>query len=152
MPGRREIPQRDGDISEAVRSGQMAMFDLAARKHGLTLKRLHLETDIPEGTLRGWIAGTSMMPLDGLIKLARVPGFPNTLLSLPFEPAGKALCDAEQDEADLDDAALAAVALLNRYVAARHPASPSGIRIDHTERPDLKLAARNCADRAANAA
>jgi len=146
MANHRDIQQRDCGISDAVRSGQIAMFDLAARKHGFTIKRLSLETDIATGTLRGWIDGTSMMPLDGLVKIAAVKGFPNTLLSLPFEAAAKSVCDADQEESDIDDAALAAANLILRYVAARHPESPAGIAIGHGEKPDLKLAVANVAD------
>jgi hypothetical protein len=148
MAGRREISSRTCEISAAVTTGQVRMFDLAARKYGFTRKVLHLETGISEGTLRCWIAGTSMMPLDGFVKLAAINGFPNELLSLVLDPAGRAIVDADPDETDQDDAAIAALEYALRWARARHPDSPSGIKIDHTERPDIELAADGLVDKA----
>jgi hypothetical protein len=152
MSGRRENSSRNCEISSAVTKAQVRMFDLAERDHDLTLKVLHLETRIPLGTLRGWIAGTSMMPLDGFVKLAAIKGFPNELLSLPLDVAGKSVCDAEPEETDMDDAAISALEYALKWARARHPDSPSGIRIDHTERPDLTLAAGGLTDKAGKVA
>jgi hypothetical protein len=147
MAGKREIPTRGRGIFDAVKSAQVRMFDLAKNKHGFSLKVLHLETDIPMDTLRDWITGKSGMPLAGFVALSAIKEFPNELLSLPFEAAGRSVCDAEPEETDQDDAAVAALEYALKWARARHPSSPSGVRIDHTERPDLELAAEGLADK-----
>jgi hypothetical protein len=116
----------------------MAMFRLAERDHGLRLKILELETGVPLGSLRSYATGTTM-PVHVLLKLARV--IPAHLVNLVTEPGGKVLADAEPDEADLDDAVIAALEMALKWAKARHPKSPSGVAIDHTERPDIELAA-----------
>lgn len=150
MP-QRNISRRECEITQAVDMAQMHMFDLAYRKHGFSRKVLHLETDIPLTTLKSYEEGTSM-PVAALVKIAGVPGFPNELLSLVFEPAGKTLGDAEPDETDIDDLARAAVDVLQKYVAARHPDSPGGIRIVHNETADIKMSAAGLRDRAGKVA
>src|SRR3546814_3623559 len=73
---------------------------------------------------------------------------PNELLSLMLDVGGKVIADAEPDETDLDDLARAAVDVLQKYVAARHPESPGGVRIVHSETDDIKMSARALGDRA----
>lgn len=143
----RDIPRRDCDMSQAVTMAQMHMLDLADRKFGFTRKVLSLETGIPSTTLKSYEEGTAM-PLTAFVRIAAVKGFPNELLALVLDLSGKAIADAEAEETDIDDAARAAVEFLARYVGARHPDSSSGIKIDHTEKPDLKLAAAGMSDRA----
>ncbi|MDF0543361.1 hypothetical protein PX699_13465 [Sphingobium sp. H39-3-25] len=121
------------------------MFRLAERDHGLSLKILSLDSGIPFGTLRSYAQGTSM-PVSALAKLARI--IPNELTSLMLEPADKVLADSEPEETDLDDLARAAVDVLQKYIAARHPDSPGGIRIVHNEVADIKMAAAGLNDRA----
>jgi hypothetical protein len=140
---------RDCDISHAVEMAQTLMLDLAERKHGITRKALHLATGIPISTLKSYEEGTAM-PVTAFVKMAAV--IPNELLSLMLEPGEKAIADAEPDETDLDDLARAAVDVLQKYVAARHPDSPGGIRIVHSETADIKLAAKGIADRAGKVA
>lgn len=142
-----EIPLKPSDISDAVRREQVRMFDLANRKHGLSLKVLHAETGISTSTLSGWINGTSMMPLDGFVKIAAIKDFPNELLSLVLDVGGKSVCDAESEQGDVDDAVIAALELALTYAKARHPDSPGNIRIVHTEQPEIKMAARRVVDR-----
>jgi hypothetical protein len=124
----REIPSRNCEIAQAVEAGQMAMFRLAERDHGLRLKILELETGVPLGSLRSYATGTTM-PVHVLLKLARV--IPAHLVNLVTEPGGKVL----------DDAVIAALEMALKWAKARHPKSPSGVAIDHTERPDIELAA-----------
>jgi len=143
----RNIMRRECEIAQAVDMAQMHMFDLAYRRHGFSRKILNLETDIPLTTIKSYEEGTSM-PVSALVKIARVKGFPNELLSLLLEPADKILADAEPDETDLDNLALAAVDVLQKYVAARHPESPGSIRIVHNEAEDIKLSARGLESRA----
>jgi transcriptional regulator with XRE-family HTH domain len=146
MGGRREISSRDCEISATVER----MLRLAA-KRGFSLKVLALETGIPESTLGMYLKGTAM-PLATFARIVAVKGFPNELASLPFDGASKALVDAEPDETDLDDAAVAAAKLVLRYVEARHKESPGGIRIVHSEEPDLRLHAACVVEKAGKVA
>lgn len=116
----------------------MAMFRLADRDHGLSLKIIGLDSGIPHGTLRSYAAGTAM-PVAALLKLAQV--IPAHLINLMLDPGGKVLADAEPDETDLDDAVIAALEMTLKWAKARHPNSSSGVAIDHTERPAIELAA-----------
>jgi hypothetical protein len=136
MPGS-NISSRTCEIAQAVEAGQLAMFRLAERDHGLSLKIIQLDTGIPYGTLRSYVSGTAM-PVSALLKLAKV--IPAHLINLMLDPGGKALTDAEPDEADLDDAVIAGLELAIKWAKARHPRSSSGIAIDHTERPDIERA------------
>jgi len=52
------------------------------------------------------------------------------------------------EETDVDDAAVAALEYALEWARARHPASSSGTRIDHTEKPTVAQAGRRLADRA----
>lgn len=149
MTDRNDISARCCEITQAVEAGQLAMFRLAERDHGLSLKILALETGIPFGTLRSYAQGTTM-PVPALVKLSKV--IPNELTSLMLDPGGKVLADAEPEETDIDDLARAAVDILQRYVTARHPESPGGIRIVHNEVADIKLAAAGLQDRAGKVA
>lgn len=152
MPGSSEISLSRSEISDAVRKAQVRMLDLAARKHGITLKVIELETGISDSTSSGWATGKTGMPLDALVALATIKGFPNELLTLPFDVARKAIGDSASDDADIDDLAVAAAELLVRFAKARHRDSSSGVIIDHTERPDITLAAEGLADRAGKVA
>ena len=145
MTERNDISSRTCEIAQAVEAGQLAMFRLAERDHGLSLKILALDSGIPFGTLRSYSQGTAM-PVSALVKLSRV--IPNELTSLMLDPGGKVLADAEPEETDIDDAAIAALDLLSRYVKARHPESPGGVRIVHSEVADIRLAASGLQDRA----
>ena len=149
MTERNNISSRTCEITQAVEAGQLAMFRLAERNHGLSLKILSLESGIPHGPLRSYAQGTAM-PVSALVKLSGV--IPNELISLMLDPGGKVLADAEQDETDIDDLARAAVDILQRYVSARHPDGPGGIRIVHSEVSDIKMAAAGLQDRAGKVA
>ena len=149
MTERNDISSRTCEIAQKVEAGQLAMFRLAERDHGLSLKILSLESGIPFGTLRSYAQGTAM-PVTALVKLSKV--IPNELTSLMLDPGGKVLADAEPEETDIDDLARAAVDILSRYVSARHPDSPGGIRIVHNEIADIKLAAAGLHDRAGKVA
>lgn len=149
MTERNDISARTCEITQAVEAGQLAMFRLAERDHGLSLKILALDTGIPFGTLRSYAQGATM-PVTALVKLSKV--IPNELTSLMLDPGGKVLADAEPEETDIDDLARAAVDILQRYVTARHPESPGGIRIVHNEVADIKMAAAGLQDRAGKVA
>lgn len=140
---------RDCDISQAVEQAQIQMFDLAEKNHGLTRKVLHLHTGIPTSTLKSWEEGTAM-PVAGFAKLCKV--IPNELTSLMLDAAGKSISDSETEETDIDDLARAAVDVLQKYIAARHPESPGGIRIVHSETGDIKMSAAGLRDKAGKVA
>lgn len=137
----RNISRRECEMSQAVEMAQMLMFDLAYRKHGFSRKILHLETGLPLTTIKSYEEGTSM-PVAALVKIAAVRNFPNELLGLLFDPACKTITDADPEETDIDDLARAAVDVLQKYIAARHPESAGGIRIVHSERPDIEHSAK----------
>lgn len=154
MP-QRNISRNECEISLAVEAGQRAMFRLAEKNHGLSLNILSLETGIPLGTLRSYAPAkaempATAMPVTALVKLSAV--IPNELTSLMLDPGGKLICDAEPEETDIDDLARAAVDLLSRYVAARHPDSPGNIRIVHSEEQDIRLSAAGLKDKAGKVA
>lgn len=146
-----KISWADGEISQAVNAAQVRMFDLAYRKHGFSQKILHLETGIPLSTLKSWEKGTSM-PIEGVVIIASVKGFPNELLSLLFDPASKTVCDAEPDETDIDDLALSALDVLAKYIRYRHPESAGGIRLVPGEVEDIRHSAAGFCDRASKVA
>lgn len=152
MATKREISSRSCEMSDTTKAAQKRMFDLAERRAGMTLKVLHLETDIPTGTLKGWIDGRHIMGLDGFVAISAIKGFPNELLSLPFDAASKSICDSEPEETDLDALAKAALDVLSKYVAARHPESPGGIRIVHSEEGDIRLSAAGYQDKSGKVA
>lgn len=143
----RKISWSDGEISQSVNAAQMRMFDLAYRKHGFSRKILHLETGIPLSTLKSWEGGISM-PIEGAVLIAGAKGFPNELLSLLFEPAGKTVSDSDQDETDIDDLALSALDVLGKYIRYRHPESAGGIRLVPGEVEDIRHSAAGFCDRA----
>ena len=150
MSSRNEISSRTCEIAQAVEAGQRAMFEAAAREYGLTLNVLAAETGISLSTLRCYAPSNrttpaSAMPIAVMLKLARV--IPNHLVSLMLEPGGKAIADAEADETDLDDAVIAGLELALKWAKARHPDSSSGIKIDHTEKPGLHIAASGLQER-----
>lgn len=140
----RDIPYGKCEMAQAVEAGQRAMFAAAKRDHGLTLGVLSASTGIPLSTLRDYspakpIDPASAMPVHALLKLAAV--IPAHLVNLMLAPGGKVITDAEPDEADLDDAVIAALEMALKWARARHPNSSSGVAIDHTERPDIEMAA-----------
>lgn len=152
MAGRREISSRECEISSAVTAAQKRFFDLAERKFSFAPKVIHLETDIPLATLKDWATARSAMPIAGFVKIIGIKGFPNQLASLILAPAGKAVADDDADEADIDELVIRALELALLHAKARHPDSPGGVHIIHTERPDIELAAEGVADSAGKVA
>lgn len=130
---------------------QAVFFEEAELKFGFTLKRIGIDSSIAYETVRSWKNG-ALMPLEGFLKIIGIDGFPNELSSRVAARSSKAIVDSEPEDCDLDNLAVAAVAVLQRYVAARHPDSPGGIVIDHREKPDIYLAAGGLIDRAAKVA
>ena len=109
-------------------TAQADMFRFAARDHGLTMKVLHLRTDIPMSTLKGWESGT-VIPAWALFKLGQHGGIPDHLLSLVADPFCKHVGTDEHGDGDLDTAALDASDFAQAVAKARYPASPGGTAI-----------------------
>lgn len=119
------------DLCQSARNSvavQQEVFRYAERDHGLSLKVLHLKTDIAISTLKGWANG-SAMPAWALGKLGKEGGVPDHLLSLILEPFAKHVGTDEDGEGDLDTAALDAGEFQAAVQRARHPASPGGVAI-----------------------
>ena len=140
MSNRSEKYGSHSEISQYAKTGAQKMLELAAKRR-FTRKVLSIDTGIPATTLKYW-EETGSVPLDGFVAIASVKGFPNELLSLPFEAASKAIADDEPEDHDVDDLARAAIEVLSKYVSARHPDSAGGIRIVHSEIPEIQQSAR----------
>lgn len=108
------------------------MFRLAERDLGLTIAELARQSGISKSTIKGWRDG-SAMPAWALGELA----IPDDLASLVLDPFGKFIGTAGEDDGDLDALATKASEFLAEYSKARHPDSPGGIHIVHTEKASL---------------
>lgn len=109
------------------------MFRFAEQDHGLSLRILHLRTDISLSTLKGWRDG-SAMPAWAMGKLGKQGGIPDHLLSLVLEAFERHVGTDEDGEGDLDTAALDASEFAQAVQRARHPSSPGGVAIVPQER------------------
>lgn len=119
------------DLCQAARNSvaaQSDMFRFAERDHALSIRVLHLRTDIPMSTLAGWAKGT-VIPAWGLFKLGKQGRIPDHLLSLVGEAFERHVGTDESGEGDLDTAALDASEFARAVQQARHPASPGGVAI-----------------------
>lgn len=134
------INSRDCEISQATLVAQAAMLSEAAER-GFTRKVIHSYTKIPTTTLKAWEEGTAM-PFAAFAKIAAIRNFPNDLLNIMLESAGKEICDTESQETDFDDLARIALDYAAAHAAARHPDSPGKERIVHPEPTILKMKAR----------
>lgn len=128
------LPARDSVAA------QQEMFRLAQKEEGLSLRALSQRSPIPYNTLRGW-AGGSAMPAWAIGELADA-GIPDHLLSLITAPWKRSLVTDEETDTDLDDAAEVAGELASAVRRARHPNSPGGVAIVHTERAEIIPIAR----------
>jgi hypothetical protein len=119
---------------------QIDLFDSAKADHGLNLRSLETLTGIPYNTLRGWSTGT-VMPAWALGALGKA-GVPDELLSLVLAPYDRHVGTDEDGEGDFDTLAGEAIELAGTIAAARHPKSPGGVAIVHTEAPAIRTRAR----------
>jgi hypothetical protein len=122
------------------------MFRRAEAEEGLSLRVLSKRSPIPYTTLKGWRDGAAM-PAWALGALGEA-GIPNEILSLVLEPFRRHVGTDEEGESDFDDAALAANDLSTAVQRARHPKSPGGVAIIHTERAEIIPIARRAAAKA----
>lgn len=126
-------------IMTATLRAQARMFRLAARDHDLTLKAIHLDTQIPYETLRSWKGdkgAQAMMPVWSISALAGI--IPDDLLSLLTEPGDRHLIRGDDDDSDIDDYAEKADELSRKTRQARHPRSPGGTEIVACEEFELR--------------
>lgn len=120
-------------VSVDVQQGEM--FRLADRDYGLSCAELARKSGISLSTLKGWARG-SAMPAWALGALCEA-GLPDDLATLALEPFRRFIGTADEDEGDLDALATMCSDFLAEYSRARHPKSPGGIQIAHTEKMDL---------------
>lgn len=129
-------------LSYDILEAQERFFRLAERE-GYTIKRLSLDSSIPETTLRSY-KGTHgaqvKMPLEAMLKLHGA--VPLALLSLLTEPVGMVLCPQPEDWCP-DRHAEACGDYRDAYIRARHPDSECGSDIGPNERIELKRRAAN---------
>lgn len=123
---------------QETKARQGELFRLAERDYGLTVSALATETRIPEKTLASYnhsnIFARAKMPLWVFVRLCAV--IPNDVTSVMLEPVGKRVASLEGAD-DLDSLATEAGDFAHEYSRARHPASPGGTTIVHSEAATL---------------
>ena len=139
LPARRE-PILSDLSTKALNSValQAEMFRRAKEEHGLSITVLMGRTTVSDTTLRGWARGEHQMPAWALGEL----GIPVHLTSLVLDPWQRHVGENEHGEADYDDAGLAASDVSSAVQRARHPNSPGGVAIVHTEKLEIARAAQ----------
>jgi hypothetical protein len=134
---------------QETKARQGELFRLAERDYGLTISALAVETGIPEKTLASYnhsnIFARAKMPLWVFVRLCGV--IPDDVTSIMVEPAGKCI-KSTGTEPDLDELATEAGDYAHEYSKARHPASPGGTAIVHSEAATLHDIRRRIVGRA----
>jgi hypothetical protein len=130
-------------LAQDVVARQIAMFASFVGERGHTnRKALSAASGIPVSTLKSYADGTAM-PLHAVLAIA--DHLPGAAINMLFEPAGKRLCDAEQQAANWDAVAASASMLTFEICDAR-----SDGMIDHVERARLRQRARAVAAELSN--
>jgi hypothetical protein len=114
---------------------QERMFRLAERDFGLSIKALHLETEIPVTTLQGWKNGTTM-PAWAMGALGRA-GVPDHLLSLLLNPFARHVGTDTNGDGTLDELARETAGFTSDYLEATAPTSPGGPNVIPMEKAKL---------------
>lgn len=123
---------------------QKELFRRAEHEEGLSLAVLMKRFPFKRSTLNDWKSG-AQMPAWAIGALGQA-GVPDNLLSLVLDPFSKHVGSNEEGEGDFDDAALAGNELAASVQRARHPNSPGGIAIVHSEKAAIApIARRACA-------
>lgn len=107
----------DDRMTHLTRDAQRRLFRLAERDHGLSLKAIGLDGNIPYSTLRTYASGEAIMPVPAVLKLVDV--LPDYLLSYLFEPAGRLLTVKDGEDGDLDELGREAAGFVAEYVDAK---------------------------------
>jgi hypothetical protein len=124
---------------------QCEMF-AEAKRVGLPPRVLARKAVLPPTTVEGWANGTAM-PAWAFSILTRF--LPDEISSMMMEHSDKVIVPAVPEDALIDDLVTEAAELGADYARARHPNSPGGIRIVHSEEPPIKRRARRVAALAA---
>lgn len=125
------------DIAAQQRATQERIFRLAQRDHGLTLKAISLDSQIPYPTLQTYARGDAMMSVAALRRLIGV--IPDYLLSLLLPP-GHVIVQVPED-VDHDAIAERMQEFLRAKQAAHHPDSEDGREIGPNEDNVLRMKA-----------
>lgn len=120
---------------------QREMFD-SAKNRGWPPSRIAKKAKLPPSTVAGWAAGTAM-PAWAFSLLCRF--IPDDISSIMMEPSDKHIVPVDGEESLLDDLCCEAAELATDYARARHPKSPGGVAIVHTEKAPIKKRARRIA-------
>lgn len=120
---------------------QIEMF-AAAKEKGFPPSLLAKKAGLPNSTVAGWAAGTAM-PVWAFSILCRQ--LPADIASMMFEPSEKMLVPVDADEELLDELCCEAAELSAEHSRSRHPKSPGGVAIVHTEKMPMKQRARRIA-------
>lgn len=125
------LPARDSVAA------QQELFRRAGSEEGLSLAALHArDKHLRMSTLRGWASGETAMPAWAIGALGEA-GIPDHLLSLVTAPWTRSVVTDEETDSDMDDAADAAGEVVTAVRRARHPNSPGGVAIVHTEKAEI---------------
>jgi transcriptional regulator with XRE-family HTH domain len=117
---------------------QMTLFRLAERDHGFSQQLLSAETGICTTSLSEYATGKTKLSLSALLKIASIPHFPASLLSILFEGTGRCVVNQGTDDGDHDTLAENCNAFASKTARARHPGSPGGIEIVPVEDRELR--------------
>lgn len=113
---------------------QIEMFDKAADR-GWPYSRLAKRSGLCQSTIYGWTTGTAM-PTWAFSILCRY--LPDDVSSLMLEPSAKTVAAIEPEASALDDFVTEAAELVTDYAKGRHPQSPGGVHLIHTETIPMK--------------
>jgi hypothetical protein len=114
---------------------QIEMFRQARYDHGLPPSVLAKKSHIPLTTINGWAGGTAM-PAWAFSILCRF--IPDEVTNLLMEPSAKSIVPTDSEDAQLEDIFCEAAELVCEVQRARHPASPGGVAIVHSEKGPIK--------------
>lgn len=133
----------DDRITALTLETQRRIGRLAERDHGLTLKKIGLESGIPYNTVRSYFGQSdgmaqAVLPVTALCRLVGV--IPDGLLSQLFDPVNKCIMDVETDGGDHDTLAGNCIDFAARTARARSPQSPGGTEIVDCEDDELRAA------------
>lgn len=130
-------------ITHLTLEAQSRVFRLSQRDHGLTLKRISIDSGINYETIRSYAGSKeaqAVMSLPSFIKLCGV--IPDELLSQLLELADRHLeVDEEDEDTEFDDLADHGDNVARLVRQARHPASPGGTEIIAAEEEKIRAAA-----------
>jgi hypothetical protein len=132
---RRNAIMCDVAFKARVLERQQKMF-ARAPKYGWPLSTIAKQSGFHPNTVSGWANGGSSMDMWAFARLCLF--LPDELTSVMLEPAGKSVVSQDLEPMCLDELAATALEFVASHARARHPDSPGGIRIVHSEEADLR--------------